>query len=88
MNAHSCDWCKDSKNGHVMCVIHGRDSQECCYCNPSIAIPILEEPYITIALRIKEQQEETDDCCYLNLDSVLDDVIQKGIRSRSKKEII
>lgn len=83
IDKHDCGWCRQD-TPHKMSAIHKRSSTECCYCNPSLAIESIPEPYKSIAIILRDSRIDTDDCCYINLDSKMDDVIRMGIKAKNE----
>ena len=83
-NKHDCGWCRQD-SPHKMFPVHGNDSTECCYGNLCLAIECIPEPYKTIAINLRDSREDTADCCYFNLNSIMEEVIMMGIRNKCGK---
>ncbi len=73
MNKHTCEW--DDKP-HVMFIIHGKDAQDCCYCNPDLTIT--DEPYLSILKYMNDfmNEEGRPDCCFVNIENVKYEMIR------------
>ena len=84
MSNHSCNWCRNDWP-HVMARVHTKEEDNCCECKPHLAIDILPEPYISIALMMKDHLTDMADCCYFNIDSLLERVISMGLHQKDKK---